>query len=44
MKWKKFDIGPSTWTGVNARNFEPAALGQVKIRLLDGADSWKLIE
>jgi hypothetical protein len=43
MQWKKLVVGPSTWTGVNARNFEPAALGAVKIRLLDGADSWKYV-
>ena len=43
MQWKKFEVGPSSWTGVNARNFEPSALGPVKIRLLDGADSWKYI-
>ena len=30
-------------TGVNARNFEPSALGTVKIRILDGANTWKYI-
>ena len=43
MQWKKFDVGPSTWAGVNVRNFEPSALGPVKIRLFDGAESWKLV-
>ena len=43
MHWKKFNVGAGTWTGVNARNFDPAVLGSVKIRLLDGADSWKYI-
>lgn len=43
MQWKKYNVGPETGTGVNARNFEPEALGNVKIRLLDGADSWKYI-
>lgn len=43
MQWKKFEVGPDTWTGVNARNFEPAALGPVRIRLFDGADSWKVV-
>ena len=43
MQWKNLDPGPGSWTGVNARNFEPAALGSVRIRLLDGADSWKFV-
>jgi len=29
--------------GVNARNFEPSHLGKVRIRLLDGADTWKFL-
>ena len=36
-------IGQGTFTGVNARNFEPAAVAGVKVRLLDGADTWKYI-
>jgi hypothetical protein len=44
MQWKKFNIGAGTSTGVNARNFEPSALGAVKIRLLDGADTWKYVD
>ena len=43
MQWKKYNIGSKTWTGINARNFEPEALGNVKIRLLDGANTWKYI-
>ena len=43
MQWKKLNVKAGTYTGVNARNFEPAALGDVKIRLLDGADSWKYV-
>lgn len=43
MQWRKLSIGPKTWTGVNARNFEPSDLGAVKIRLLDGAKTWKYI-
>jgi hypothetical protein len=27
--------------GVNVRNFEPEVIGDVRIRLLDGADTWK---
>jgi len=30
--------------GVNARNFEPAALGPVRIRRLDGAATWKFLD
>jgi hypothetical protein len=41
MQWRGVTTG--TRTGVNARNFEPAALGDVKIRLLDGADTWRFI-
>jgi hypothetical protein len=43
MQWKKLTVGDGTRTGVNARNFDPSALGNVKIRLLDGASSWKYI-
>lgn len=43
MQWKKLQVGPGTETGVNARNFEPDALGDVKIRLLDGANTWKYV-
>jgi hypothetical protein len=48
MQWKKLEVGAvarsSTNTGVNARNFEPSAVVGVKVRLLDGADTWKYIE
>jgi hypothetical protein len=27
--------------GVNVRNFEPEVIGDVRIRLLDGANTWK---
>jgi hypothetical protein len=30
--------------GGNARNFEPGDLGDVHIRLLDGADRWKYLD
>jgi hypothetical protein len=43
MQWKKFEVGKDTYTGVNARNFEPAAVASVKVRLLDGANTWKYI-
>lgn len=43
MQWKKLNVNADTYTGINARNFEPSALGDVRIRLLDGADSWKYV-
>jgi hypothetical protein len=30
--------------GVNARNFDPEALGPVRIRLLDAASDWEGLE
>jgi hypothetical protein len=30
--------------GVNARNFTPSELAGVRIRLLDGADTWKYLD
>jgi len=32
-----------TATGVNMRNFDPAVLGPVCVRLLGGADTWKYV-
>lgn len=43
MQWKKHQVDASSWTGVNARQFDPQALGAVRIRLLDGADTWKYL-
>jgi len=43
MQWKKLNPGHGSWTGVNARNFDPSVIGSARIRLLDGADSWKYI-
>jgi hypothetical protein len=33
-----------SYVGVNARNFEPSDLGAVRIRALDGADTWKYLD
>ncbi len=30
--------------GVNARNFDPAAIGTVRVRRLDGASTWKYLD
>jgi hypothetical protein len=43
MQWKKHRVSKDTWTGVNARNFDPAQLGPVRIRLFDGAETWKYL-
>jgi hypothetical protein len=43
MQWKKHSQDEKTWTGVNARNFAPEVLGNVRIRLLDGAKTWKYV-
>jgi hypothetical protein len=36
-------VSKDTWTGVNARNFDPVQLGPVRIRLFDGAETWKYL-
>lgn len=43
MQWKKFEPTGASYSGVNARNFDPAELGDVRIRLLDGAETWKYV-
>jgi hypothetical protein len=35
--------GPESKVEVNVRLFEPDALGQFRIRLFDGADTWKYV-
>jgi hypothetical protein len=35
---------PERTIGVNARNIDPAALGSVRIRRLDGAATWKYLD
>ncbi|MED5621966.1 GFA family protein [Ideonella sp. BN130291] len=39
--WEALDPAKVTKIGVNMRNFDPEGLGPVRIRLLDGADTWK---
>lgn len=41
--WEGIRPTASSRMGVNARNFEPSALGDVRIRLLDGASTWKYL-
>ena len=44
MQWKSLTVGPDSNTGVNARNFDPPIVGTVKVRLLDGADTWEYLD
>jgi hypothetical protein len=30
--------------GVNARNFDPGVVSSIRIRRLDGASTWKLLD
>ena len=39
--WEPLDTLTYRRMGVNIRNFEPEVIGDVRIRLLDGADTWK---
>lgn len=39
--WQPLQPKPGGKMGVNARIFEPEALGTPRIRLLDGADTWR---
>ena len=38
--WEPLDTQMYPRMGVNIRNFEPEVIGDVRIRLLDGADTW----
>jgi len=42
--WEPIDPTASSRKGVNARNFEPGVIGPARIRLLDGASTWKYID
>ncbi|HTN49255.1 MAG TPA: GFA family protein [Burkholderiaceae bacterium] len=39
--WERFNEPEKGRMGVNARNFEPGALGDVRILRLDGARTWR---
>jgi hypothetical protein len=39
--WEPLDTQKYQRMGVNIRNFEPEVIGDVRIRLLDGADTWE---
>ena len=42
--WEPLKPKRNSWLGVNARNFEPSALGSVRIRRFDGADTWTYLD
>ena len=42
--WERIHPNADSRVGVNARNFDPDALGPVRIRLLDGASTWKYVD
>lgn len=44
MNWKRIRPRKDNYMGVNARNFASGELGKVRIRLLDGADTWKYLD
>lgn len=44
MQWREIEPGSGAFAGVNARNFEPSIIERVKVRLLDGANSWEYID
>ena len=39
--WEPLNTKKYKRMGVNVRNFEPEVIGDVRIRLLDGANTWK---
>lgn len=42
--WQRVLATRDSRIGVNARNFDPMALGEVRIRKLDGASTWTYVE
>ncbi len=44
MHWEPIRPTEGSKMGVNARNFEPSSLRSVRIRLLDGASTWKYLD
>ena len=41
--WESLNRAPASRVGVNVRNFEPGAIGRVRLRLLDGAETWRFL-
>ena len=44
MLWQRIQPRKENYMGINARNFDLDALGDVRIRWLDGAGSWKYLD
>ena len=44
VHWEKLAPTAESRVGVNVRLFDPAVLGAVRIRRLDGASTWKLLD
>lgn len=44
MCWQRVVPRKVTYTGVNARNFDPPIVGSVRVRRLDGADTWEYLD
>jgi hypothetical protein len=42
--WEPLDARPGGHMAVNVRNFDPEALGDLRIRRFDGAVSWKYLD
>ncbi|MBA3771585.1 MAG: GFA family protein [Ramlibacter sp.] len=39
--WEPLEPASHSMMGVNIRNFDPEAIGNARIRMLDGADTWQ---
>ncbi len=42
--WTPLDPAPTNRMGVNARNFDPDAIANVRVRHLDGASTWRFLD
>ena len=42
--WEAIDRTAVNRTGVNARNFDPAAISTARVRRFDGASTWKFLD
>lgn len=44
VQWRPLVPPAGDRTGINIRMFDPELIGDVKIRRLDGAETWKVLE
>lgn len=42
--WERLNATPESRCGVNLRNLDPQLMEKIKIRRLDGADTWKFLD